>query len=202
MTLTEFLTSLRGFTNFTDPTVQTDNVLTGWLRMGESRVNSELRIADMVQIDTATITTDRVLAPSDFIAADFVIGPDGLPWTYKPRDEYYRIDEGTDREGFYTTSGNYLIFGGEPDVVDGKEVELHYFGDIPALTGDANWVSNRYSLLLVSATMAVASMGMIEPEQAVVWEAATDKQIKVLNDRYTSSRAAGSKLSRKVRGFG
>lgn len=203
MNLTEFLTSLRGWTGFLDTTVFTDALLTNFLRMGEERISREMRCQEMLRIDTATITLGRVTMPPDFRAADFVRIVDGNELIFKPRGEFYALGSGQgSNRGYYTTSGRYLMIGGDPSASNEKEVELHYFGDVPPLTGDATWLSTRYPTVLTAATMEWASTRMEDSEQKVNWSDDAGKAIDAVNVEYQRSIGSGSKLIRRVRSFG
>lgn len=195
-----FITHIRSFTNIQDVAVQSDDTIMGWVFMAESAVSETLRIADMVQIDTATIgSQSRVPGPADYIAADFVYNNTAeKPVLWRPRTDFY-ILTAAQRANLFTQTGNFLTFGGD---VDGDEIELHYFGDVPHLTSAATWLSSRFNALLTGATLAVAAMAMEEPDKAVSWQASVSSQIGTLNDRYKASLAAGSKLSRTLKGFG
>jgi hypothetical protein len=201
MNLTAFLLHLRSFTNFTDPTVQTDDQLKGWLFMAEANISGVLRIADMVQIDTATITQHRVAAPADFIAGDFIhsLDDDTLSFDFVPREQFYRDGQPS---GQYCQSGNFLMFGGTIGDSDPAQIELHYFGDVPHLTTSATWLSGRYNGLLTAATLAVAFAAMEQLDTAMTWQSEASGQVTGLNDRYKASVASASRLKRKIRGFG
>jgi len=53
LNLNDFLSTLRTYTKFTDPDVQSDATLIGYVRMAEERLSADLRIGDMIRIDTA-----------------------------------------------------------------------------------------------------------------------------------------------------
>lgn len=209
MNLATFIVSIRGWTGFSDSDVNTDALITGWLRMAEERISEELRCSDMVQIDTGLVTVNRIKLPPDWRANTFVrvlspaTGPSVL--AYKPIADYYNESEPL---GFYTTSGLNLMVGGAPDAIHGKTVEIHYFGDVPPLgvfegiTDPGTWLSNRYPRLLTAATMSVASMGLIEDTRAITWETEATNRISTMNAEYTTSKASGSKLKRRMGGFG
>lgn len=200
MNLQEFIESIRGWTGYHDPAVVPDNLIISWIRMGEERLNVDLRIADMVQIDTATIFSGRVVTPLDWLSNDFLrVYGEGV-YHYLPRDQFYRENK---PKGKYSTAGKFLLIGGEPDEIEGRQVELHYFGDVPKLIGDANWVSSRYLRLLTSVTMVPALTYLKEPDQAAMWELDTASNIDKLNFAYRASIGAGSKLTlKKSKGFG
>lgn len=200
--LTSFINTIRYFTKMTDPDVMTDDTITSFIRMGEERISSELRNADMVQIDTATFgDANRVKLPTDYQSMDFIRWADATsanPLHFQTRDDFYSLPQ---PDWHYTTSGLYLMVGGGDNT--GRVVELHYFGDVPALqVGSDTWLTRRYPSLLTSATMVAASKGMVDVENAPLWEADCAAAIQRLNDNYKSSIARGSKLRRVQKGFG
>jgi hypothetical protein len=199
MDLTEFLSSLRGWTNFLDEEVFTDALLTSFLRMGEEYLSQNLRCNDMLQIDTATVVVDRVTLPPDFQKMDFCRIVGGAELRYKPRAQFYSMEN---TAGYFTTSGLYLIVGGPPSPTSAKEVELHYFGDVPPLTGAANWVSTRYLNLLTSSAMVWASAKMEDSEQKSQWLNDLITNINSVNENYMTSTGSGSRLSRRIGSFG
>lgn len=191
---------VRYFSKMTDPDVVSDDTITGFARLGEERISDELRIADMLQIDTALFppSTTRVKLPTDFRDMDFIRWSDvdgGKPINWLNRDDFYVQDE---PQGFYTTSGLFLMVGGSPG---NHTVEMHYFGDVP-VTDSETWLSKRYPRLLLAATMEAAAAGFVEFDGASLWEGVAADTITKLNDAYRRSIAKGSKLSRFQKGFG
>jgi hypothetical protein len=172
--------------------------------MAEEDLNTSLRVKHMIQIDTATVTADRVTLPADWVELDFVRQIDGDPLHFRTRDQFYRTSDGMKNKnsGYYTIVGNYLAVGNLGD--DGREVEISYFQNIPPLTVDVNWLMQYYSRLYVSSTMAVASMYGFEDERGVKWEAEKTKTIEQLNLEYLRSKASGSilKVPKRNVGFG
>jgi hypothetical protein len=200
MTLDEFIAVIRGYTGFLDPEVQTDTYLTAFIRQGERKTSNELRIADMIQIDTATLFQRRVTLPSDWLATDFVRGPDGKPLRFKARQEFYELNDG---RKYFTQTGRWIEIGGDPDAVDGKSIELSYFGDVPALTNDAmnpSWLANKYLEVLVSGTMFFAMDAMVDP--SVPWGDRFTSAVAKLNSNYIESLTKGGTIARRTGSFG
>lgn len=195
MNQSDFISAIRGFTKFTDPDVQTDALLISYLRFGEEYLSANLRIADMVQIDTATLTSNRTRMPSDFREMDFLRILGGKPINRRTLDYFYANEsEMTTRD--FAISGNFLIVGGTISEAAPLSVELHYFGDVEQLTGETeSWVARRYPLLLTSATMDFASAGMVETDKSDWWEGKTDSLIRKMNEEYQVGKSKGSKLT-------
>lgn len=202
MNQADFITTIRGFTKFTDPDVQTDVLLISYLRMAEEKLSADLRVNDMIQIDTATLTSQRTRLPSDYREMDFLRILGGKPIHYKTRDKFFE-DEANMTTRDYTTSGNFLIVGGTITADAPLSVELHYFGDVEQLTSSTeSWMARRYPRLLTFATMEVASLAMVEDNRAENWSDKANSLINQMNTDYRMSIGAGSKLSANHRKLG
>lgn len=199
MTLNELIAQLRYYLGTYDETVQTDAILTNFVRMGEELISSRLRVADMIQIDTATLTLDRVELPNDWQANDFVRLVDGRELTYKPRGEFYSMQNST---GWYTTSGLFLMVGGDPGPLNSKQLELHYFGDVPPVGVEGTWLSTRYSSVLLHAAMYFATGGTTDDERSSKYMDYVEKQTDTLNNNYRRSIGSGSRLNIRARSIG
>lgn len=178
-------------------------LITTWVRMGEERLNLELRIKDQIQIDTATITQRRVLLPTDWLQVDYLrpLYTSGM-FRYTPRDDFYSRTD-AQSVGYYTITGNYIQFGGEPDATEGKSVEMAYYGNVPTLGNETTWLLSLYPSLITWATLINGEAYGINSEQALTWEGAIAAKIKTLNDAHLISKASGSRLTRpSQRGFG
>lgn len=193
---------IRGWLNLGDA-VYPDSVVTSWIRMAEEKLSSELRIADMIQIDTGTLIDQRYQLPPDWREMDFVRHVQGRPLRYTPRDDFYNPDEPykSDQKKCYTIIGRYIVTGlGDSS---GPDVEISYYGDIPPL-GDVNtWLQNRYPTLFTFTTLNIASLYSIDDDRQPTWKAESDSQIASLNSEHRNAKASGSRLTvRHRRSFG
>jgi hypothetical protein len=176
-------------------------MIESFVRQAEEQISTDLRVSKMIQIDIALITTVRVALPDDWREADFVRIVDYGPLEYMSRPDFYAEgDEGL--LGYYTTSGLYMMFGGSPNTLVGKTVELHYFGDVPQLTEveGSSWLADDFQSLLIPATMVAADEQL--EENTTDWGGKYSARLDKLNDEYRRSRSSGSKLHRRGRSFG
>jgi hypothetical protein len=187
-----------------------DTLVTSFVRMAESKLNQELRVALMIQMDDGIITSRCAQLPDDWLAMDLVRvanenGADGfLPARYKSRDEFFNL---TDYNSwmYYTIVGTTMYFGGTPDPVDGTEYMLAYYGEVPVFADDQDsWVYAKYPNLYLSAAMMHAYMHAVGEEQ----NAANSKQlaediIQKLNAAHLGAKASGSRVTMpRHRSFG
>ena len=183
--------------------VYSDQVVITWIRMCEEVLSKNLRCKDNLQIDTGLLFQDRYLLPTDWRDLDFVRIIDGRPLRYVPRDDFYNPAEPykTDQKNCYTLSGNYVIVGGTH--VDGLQVEVTYYQDVPPLGEEDTWLQLRYPTLFTLKTLHIASMYAIEDERSTMWDTESGKLLADANKEHASSKASGSRLTqRHVRSFG
>lgn len=201
MNLTQLVNTLRGWIKYSDPDAVSDELITSWVRWGEERINMDLRVGEQIDIDVANVVNARILPPNDWIKNDFMRFVDGTPLRFLGRDDFYSRSN-RETTNYYTTSGRFLIIGGEPDTVNGRNVELHYFARVPPLGNTANWLSSEHPSLLTSAALIPAHLFLEAPEMAATMEAGVSSAIIKLNDDYRSSIASGSILKMpKHRGY-
>lgn len=197
MTLAEFITLIRGYTGFADVEVQTDAYLTAFVRQMERRVSTELRVGEMIQIDTATPLNNRFEVPVDWLENDFVRGYDGKPLNYKARNEFYNLVDGAK---YYTMTGRHIVIGGDLDATG--TIELSYFGDIPTLTevDASSWLVEKFLEVAVRGTMMFASEAMTD--NSTDWGGKFAASISMMNSAYQKSLGKGGSLSRRTGSFG
>lgn len=187
-----------------------DALVTSFVRMAESKLNKELRVALMIQMDDGIITSRCAQLPDDWLAMDLVRvanenGADGfLPARYKSRDEFF-TQRDTHTWMYYTLVGTTMYFGGTPDPVDGTEYKIAYYGEVPVLSDtQTSWVYTKYPDLYLSAAMMHAYMHAVGEEQnAANSKSLTEDTIQKLNAAHLGAKASGSRVTRqRHRSFG
>lgn len=187
--------------------VYDNDLVASWIDACRERLNRDLRIADMVQIDTATALTARITVPADWLEMEYVRVVGGAPLYYKDRNSFYTPDEqGTyNNLGKYTLIGRYIEFG-DSVASPGLSVEMAYFGDVPAIPGDGDpevWLTTRYPTLVLYGSLEEACKFDVDDPRAEMWKSEAASMITKLNDNYKKSQVAGSRLSYKsARSFG
>jgi hypothetical protein len=187
-----------------------DTLVTSYVRMAESKLNQELRIALMIQFDDGIITSRCAQLPNDWLAMDLVRvangnGADGfLPARYKARDEFFNL---TDKNSFmyYTIVGTTMFFGGTPDPIDGTEYKLAYYGEVPTFSDtQASWVYTKYPQLYLFAALMHADLHAVGEEQSAAnMKQLVEDMIQKLNTGHLGSKASGSRVAMpRHRSFG
>jgi hypothetical protein len=207
-------------TDFSDFTAQiaewtnrqdwTPALVTSFVRMAESKLNQELRVAQMIQMDDGIITSRCAQLPDDWLAMDLVrvangAGADGfLTARYKARDEFFNQRDPSTWM-YYTLVGTTMYFGGSPDPVDGTEYKLAYYGEVPVFSDtQPSWVYTKYPNLYLSAALMHAYLHAVGEEQSAAGaKALAEDMIQKLNAGHLGAKASGSRVTRpRQRSFG
>lgn len=182
--------------------VYPDEVVTGWIRMAEEFLSTALRVKHMIQIDTSVIKDLRVPLPLDWQEVRFVRTiPGGNTYRYNTIDDFTNPEfpnpptapyDTQNRR--YTIVGNYVLFG-NIDSVNGTEIEMAYYENIPPLTNDANnWINQYSPTVYTLKILHVASMYAIEDERSTIWGNEVTGLVTGMNARHQVDRASGSTL--------
>jgi hypothetical protein len=187
-----------------------DALVTSFVRMAESKLNQELRVALMIEFDDGIITARSAPLPDDWLAMDLVRvansnGADGfLPARYKARDEFFnQRDDHTWM--YYTIVGATMFFGGTPDPVDGTEYKRAYYAEVPVFSDDQpSWVYTKYPQLYLFAALMHADLHAVgEENQAANMKQMAEDMIQKLNAAHLGSKASGSRVTMpRRRSFG
>jgi hypothetical protein len=187
-----------------------DALVTSFVRMAESKLNQELRVAQMIDFDEGLITARTAPLPDDWLAMDLVrvansTGADGfLPARYKSRDEFFNQTDSRTWM-YYTLVGVQMFFGGTPNPVDGTEYKIAYYGEVPVFSDlQPSWIYTKHPQLYLSAAMMHAFMHAVgEEQQAAQAKALTEDIIQKLNAAHLGAKASGSRVTMpRHRSFG
>ena len=187
-----------------------DALTTSFIRMGEQKLNAELRVSRMIKNAALTATDRCATLPDDWLEFDLVqtanAGMAGgwLPITYKARHEFFQLpDKWSIRH--YTIEGRQIFFGGAPDAVEGVKFQVFYFAEVPVFSDSVpSWIYTKYPSLYLSTTLLHVYMHAVGEEgQAAGAKTLTEDTIQKLNNEHLMSKASGSRLRRtRVRSFG
>lgn len=188
----------------------TDALVTSFIRMGEQKLNQELRVSRMIQTAVNTVTQRCAAVPDDWLAFDLVLLASGnvpggwRPIRYKARDEFFKLpDKWAARH--YTIEGRTIFFGGPPDAIEGTQFQIYYFQEVPVFSDTVDsWIYTKYPSLYLSAALMHAYMHAVgEEQQAALAKQLTEDEITKLNNEFHIQKASGSRLTRtRTRSFG
>jgi hypothetical protein len=182
--------------------VYPDAVVTGWVRMAEEYLSNVLRVKHMVQIDTCTLTAERVPLPRDWQEIRFArLLPGGTTCRYQTPDAFFNPEYPnaptppyTGKTKKYTIIGNFIVVG-EVTPSPGLQVELTYYQNIPPLSDELNnWINIYHTTVYTLKILHVASMYSIEDERSGTWDKEVTRSINEMNTAHKIDMASGSVL--------
>ena len=188
-----------------------DALVTSFVRMAESKLNQELRVALMIQMDDGIITSRCAQLPDDWLAMDLVRvanenGADGfLPARYKARDEFFNQTRQPHLDVLHPRRHDDVLRRRRPTRSTAPNTSSPTTAKSRfSPTRSTSWVYTKYPNLYLSAAMMHAYMHAVGEEQ----NAANSKQlaedmIQKLNAAHLGAKASGSRVTRpRHRSFG
>jgi hypothetical protein len=181
-----------------------DTLVVGFIRQAEEYLNRDLRIDWQITSTIGTLVDRAVTLPDDWLMADLIRNQDGLPIRYKSRDEFYNSSD-AQMYGYYTITGRELILGGTPDPLNGIQLFMSYYAEVPVFADDnPSWLYTKFPGMYLNAARMIAKGHAVGEEQtAQVYKMAVDEMVQKLNAQHLVSKASGSRLTRtRLRSFG
>jgi hypothetical protein len=166
-----------------------------WIRRATQRVNSELRVAEMVTTTEIPLAGRFVTVPDDFLhATDVRLGSRG-PLIYTPPASMAayaaKYTLANEVPGYFTTRGKQLEITPWAFSPDTYKVELSYFAKIPPL-GDAsdttNWLLQDHEDLFLNAVLIYGHRFWMEDDRALLKDGLVAQEIARLNDAYQNAK--------------
>lgn len=120
------------------------------ISLAEAKFNRELRVEDMVDEHTDSITADEIVLPADYLAAISLNVGDDI-YEFKPRTVFFSLDG-----NYYTRRGEKLLLASS--ITDATDVSLIYYASIPALSDSntTNWLLTAAPDLYLYSTLLEA----------------------------------------------
>lgn len=187
-----------------------DALVTGFVRAAEQKFNAELRVDRMIEFYDDVITARSATLPDDWLQMELVRipninVPDGfIPIRYKSRDEFFNTTDNW-AFGFYTIQGRQIFIGGPPDTVEGIDIKMTYYGEVPVFTDtQQSWIYTKYPSMFLYAALMHADLHAVGEEQnSANMKQLCEDMITKLNAQHQLSRASGSRVTRtRTRSFG
>lgn len=181
--------------------VDLDNYADTLITLGESRINVTLRLRRNITslvVDGIEVTSYQL--PDDFLEADRVLGPDGVPLLYRSQDQVSTLQnpEGAQYDACtYSIDGNFLIFAGPI-----TSFELSYYAKLqPLESTDTNWLyALAPGLYLYSALIEAAVFSKESEQETARYSAQFERiasQVLALDDASNYPRSQPLRSVRK-----
>lgn len=172
---------------------QVTDLAENWIAGGEARMNSELRVRQMIQRDTATISAGYATVPTDFVAIRHMRLVDSpytlLGFLTEEQMSAFKSASPSGTVAYYTLVGTEFEFAPVP--VADVDVELRYYQQIPALsvTNTSNWMLAQYPLAYKRAALLEAGLYYRDADLIAANESGFQAQLDVIrrNSRETDA---------------
>ena len=208
--MSDFVTFKTQIADYANRQDWSDALVTGFVRQAEQKFNAELRVDRMIESLTDLLLDRSTELPDDWLEMDFVSIQSGktpsgwLPIRYKSRDEFFTLVDNW-AYGYYTIEGRTITFGGTPDLINGVQYQMSYYGEVPVFAdATPSWIYTKYpSLYLYAALMHADLHAVGEEQQAANMKQLAEDMIQKLNAVHLRAKASGSRLTRsRTRSFG
>ena len=172
-TYSNLKTTISSYLNREDLTAYLGDFIT----LAESRLNRELRVREMVNIDTSTNTvagTQSYDLPTGYIEATTVIFQSN-PFTtlrFMANSDFYNKYNSSQSSGtpqYFTVVGTKILLGMQPD--SATTLQINYYKKLTALSDSnaTNDILTNYPELYLYASLAESSPFLMQDERLQVW---------------------------------
>jgi len=171
-----------------------------FIALAEASFNRILRVRDMLVRSTASVTSQYISIPTDFlemlnIELTSTSPPKRLVYITSDRSDDYREKQNNTAgtPGYYTIEGNSIQLLPTPSA--SVTVQLNYYQDIPALSGladsDNNWLLLAHPDVYLYGTLMQASPYLMDQEKTQMWDGLLARSLQEVQMSDEKSRYAG-----------
>lgn len=192
-TYANLLTAVASWLNRADLTA----TIPDFIRLAEAEFNRRLRTIEMEARVTATLTSDAVAVPADFMGLRSIsIANTALE--YVPPSEIFEDISTGGYPTRYTVTDGQFFFRPAPSSGD---VDIDYYASIPALTvsNTTNWLMTKHPDLYLFATLAQAEFYGWNDDRLGLVKGRVDELIDQINAATHRERHGGRRLTAKHR---
>ena len=175
-----------------------------FISLAEAGFNRNLRTRDMLTRSTASVSTQYISLPTDFLEMSNIeitstSPPRRLVYISQDRSDDYR-EQNNDTSGkpnYWTIEGDAIQLLPTPDAT--YTVQLNYFQTIPALSSLAdsgnNWLLSAHPDVYLFATLMQASPYLMDQEKTQIWDGLLARSMQELQMADEKSVYAGGTLN-------
>ena len=173
-----------------------------FIRLAEARINRELRVREMVEQATGTVSTQALDIPTGFIEVVKLQldSESSTPLEYRPIEDAERR-VASDTSGvplWFSVLGGQFRFYPSPD--GSYDYTLDYYSEVPALsdTATTNWLLTKAPDLYLFGALAEASLFLMEQDKYAVWRARFDEVKRSLHGAEARAKRTNGPLRMRV----
>ena len=197
-TYTNLKTTIASYLNREDLTAYLGDFIT----LAESRLNRELRVREMVEINTSTNTvagTQNYDLPTGYLEALTVIYQSN-PFTtlkFMANTDFYNKYNSSQTSGtpnFFTIVGTKILLGVQPD--SATTLQINHYKKLTALsdTNTTNDILTNYPELYLYGALAESSPFLMQDERLQVWAGLYKEALKNANESSSKGSTTSSPL--------
>ena len=175
-----------------------------FISLAEASFNRNLRVRDMLVRSTASVTSQYISIPTDFlemlnIELTSTSPPKRLVYITSDRSDDYREQQNNQAgtPDYYTIEGNSIQLLPTPSA--SVTVQLNYYQKIPALSGLAdsanNWLLLAHPDIYLYSTLMQASPFLMDQESTQLWDGLLARSMQELQVSDEKSRYSGGTLN-------
>jgi hypothetical protein len=204
-TYAELQTSITSWLNRADLTSQ----IPDFIALAEARFNRDLRVPQMINRDTAEVTSGYVSLPADFLEL-ITLRVQGSnqyeAMEFISNEAYfdYLNDGITGETRYYTIIGDKIQLLPEPGAGNPITLELIYTEKIPSLSNSntTNWLLTKAPDLYLVQSMLAAEVYLMNDERVPQWQAFATGTIEAMNKEGERAKYSRGALKMKKKTFG
>ncbi len=215
--LTDLMAEIRDWADRQD---LTDSQVHSWIYDAEDRMNYELRVKEMINVDQAVVVDNKIDYPAKYLEAHYIrllpnpqaaapnsLMSQGSPVRYVSNDEYYQIVGNPfhpkHNQPFFTDIGTTLAINPQITVLNQTQVEIAYYAKIPALVEfEDNPVVDVHKRIYRFAALGAGAAFLYEDDRLPLWESNATSLIQKANDAWLRAKTSGGPLNMRFRTFG
>lgn len=170
-----------------------------FMRLLEAELNRVLRVPEMEEITTLSVSSGSSELPTDFLEArhlyiDGDIDSEIVLSSLTNFRRDYGVSSDTGRPLLYAIADGAFRFSPTPDTT--YSVILHYYQKIPALTSSntSNWVLASHPDIYLYGTLLMAEAFIFNDERLPLWRGAFDNAVAQLKGQGIGKRHGGGPL--------
>lgn len=172
-----------------------------FIALAEARINRELRTREMISTATASVSTQAITIPSDFIEVyRFVLDTESdVPLEYRPAEDSERRTAGVtsgEPQWFSVVGTQFRLY----PTPDGEYTyTLDYYGKVPALSDSAstNWLLTKAPDLYLFGALKEGAGYLLDTATEQAWDAKFQMVKRSLHlAEARSKRTSGPRRSR------
>lgn len=197
--LSDFITTVKSWVDDLNPS---DPLVESWVRMGEERMNNELRVDEMIVREYATLEDNCIELPPDWLKTVYVRPKGGKAYDFISNHAYFNELPDPSCPGRYTNVGRTLFVWPPVDPENVFQIEVAYYAKVPPLGEIETAVKQRYPGLYLNCTLAAGAPYLVEDERLNTFAGLATAGITRANEQAIAARFSGSPIRTAKRSFG